>query len=109
MTEHMQPEITQADARPVAWAWEGRDSSGFWEERVTLFCPHLGQPNDYCRYVRPLYIRTTSAAPLVEALEHIKRLRPAGDVATATNTRALVQQMEMIADAALAQFRGEVG
>ena len=38
---------------------------------------------------------------LREALEHILRLRPAGDVATATNTRALVQQMETIARAAL--------
>ncbi len=40
----------------------------------------------------------------VEALRRILRLRPAGDVATATGTRALVQQMETIARAALASI-----
>lgn len=41
-----------------------------------------------------------------EALERIGRLRPAGDLATAKNTRALVQQMEGIALSALAQLNG---
>lgn len=41
---------------------------------------------------------------LVSALRRISTMRPAGDVATATNTRSLVQQMESISLNALAAF-----
>ena len=40
---------------PVAWRWEGRDSAGYWEVRLTSYCPHLADDDDYCRKVEPLY------------------------------------------------------
>ena len=44
------------------------------------------------------------AQALADALRRISTLRPAGDVATAKNTRQLVQQMEAIALSALAAW-----
>ena len=42
---------------------------------------------------------------LADALARISTLRPAGDVATAKNTRQLVQQMETIALSALTKWK----
>lgn len=55
-----------------------------------------------------MHLATTALAAscadrMREALERILRMRPAGDVATATGTRALVQRMEAIARQALGE------
>ena len=46
-----------------------------------------------------------TTACLLEALEKIAFLRPAGDIDTARNTRGLVEQMERIALTAIAQAK----